>query len=84
MFCPPQVQEVQEELRSTADQEVRLQQISRWTADQNRWVHTARTPSSRAELQRSRAACQVRGHVITHCVGIKGEHVSVCVFRLCS
>eukprot|EP00066_Takifugu_rubripes_P029034 XP_011618300.1 PREDICTED: nesprin-1-like [Takifugu rubripes] len=52
------VQEAQQELRSGAEQEVRLQRISRWAADQNRWVLAARTPSSRAELRRSRAACQ--------------------------
>lgn len=82
MVCPPQVQEVQQELRSRAEQEVRLQRISCWISQQNRWVHTA--PNSRAELQRSRAACQVRGQV----VGVTGVHahlcVCVCVFRLCS
>lgn len=83
MICPPQVQEVQQELRSRAEQEVRLQRISCWISQQNRRVHAA--PSSRAELQRSRAACQVRGQRS----GGRGHRrtrssVCVCVFRLCS
>ena len=71
---------MQEELRSRAEQEVRLQQIGRWIADQNRWIRAARTPSSRAELRRSRAACQVRGHPTGRGVRGRRAHLCVCVW----
>lgn len=46
-------------MRSRAEQEARLQQINSWIADQNRWMDSARTPSSLTELQRSVDAAQV-------------------------
>uniref|UniRef100_A0AAQ4PDR2 Uncharacterized protein n=1 Tax=Gasterosteus aculeatus aculeatus TaxID=481459 RepID=A0AAQ4PDR2_GASAC len=54
-----QLDEVQQEMRSRAEQEARLQQINSWIADQNRWMDSARTPSSLTELQRSVDAAQV-------------------------
>uniref|UniRef100_A0AAQ4PDU7 Uncharacterized protein n=1 Tax=Gasterosteus aculeatus aculeatus TaxID=481459 RepID=A0AAQ4PDU7_GASAC len=53
-----QLDEVQQEMRSRAEQEARLQQINSWIADQNRWMDSARTPSSLTELQRSVDAAQ--------------------------
>lgn len=64
----PQVQEAEQELRSRVEQEARLQQISRWISDQSRWIDSAQTPSSRAELQQSLAVCQVRGHICVTCI----------------
>ena len=66
LFCVGvQIQEVEEELRSRTEQEARLQQISSWITDQNLWMDSAQTPSSRTELQRSVNTCQVRGHIWT-------------------
>ncbi|XP_027134505.1 nesprin-2 isoform X2 [Larimichthys crocea] len=53
-----QVQEVEQELRSRAEREARLQQINSWIADQNLWMDSAQTPSCQTELQRSVNACQ--------------------------
>ncbi|XP_068574256.1 nesprin-2-like isoform X2 [Cebidichthys violaceus] len=53
-----QLQEVEQELRSRAEREARLQQINSWIADQNLWMDWAQTPSSRTELQRSIDTCQ--------------------------
>lgn len=60
-----QIQEVEEELRSRTEREARLQQISSWITDQNLWMDSAQTPSSRTELQRSIDTCEVRGRIRT-------------------
>lgn len=54
---------MEQEQRNRGEQEARLQQISRWITDQSRWMDSAQAPSSRAELQRSIDACQVRRHI---------------------
>ena len=61
MVFDPQVQQLEEEQRSREEQEARAQKLGRWIRDQSRWMESARTPSSRAELRRSLAVCQVRG-----------------------
>nr|XP_029131758.1 nesprin-2 [Labrus bergylta] len=53
-----QIAEVEQELRSRVEREARLQQINSWIADQNLWIQSAQTPSSRTELQRSINTCQ--------------------------
>lgn len=53
-----QIQQVEEELRSRTEREARLQQISSWITDQNLWMDSAQTPSSRTELQRSIDTCE--------------------------
>ncbi|XP_042356665.1 nesprin-2-like [Plectropomus leopardus] len=53
-----EIQEVEQKLRSRAEQEARLQQIRSWITDQNRWMDSAQTPSSQTELQRSINTCQ--------------------------
>lgn len=58
-------------MRSRGEREARLQQISRWITDRSRWIDSARTPSSRAELQRSIDVCQVRGHICVRPPGPK-------------
>lgn len=66
LFCGGvQIQQVEEELRSRTEREARLQQISSWITDQNLWMDSAQTPSSRTELQRSIDTCEVRGHIRT-------------------
>lgn len=83
---------MERELRSRGEQEARLQQISRWISDQSRWMDSAQTPSSRAELRQSLDVCQVRGHVYfsrEHVLFpmplLRDDVVSVCVrfIRVC-
>lgn len=58
--CAAQVQELEPKLRRRTEQEARLQQTSDWITDRSRWMHSAVTPSSRAELRGNIAALQVR------------------------
>ncbi|XP_047197742.1 nesprin-2-like isoform X2 [Hippoglossus stenolepis] len=53
-----QIQELEQDLRSRAEREARLQQINIWITEQNLWMDSAQTPSSRTELQRSVTRCQ--------------------------
>lgn len=55
-----QVKELEQRLRSRTEREARLQQTSEWIRDRSRWMDSAVTPSSRAELRRNITACQVR------------------------
>lgn len=58
--CAAQVKELEQRLRSRTEREARLQQTSEWIRDRSRWMDSAVTPSSRAELRRNITACQVR------------------------
>eukprot|EP00064_Thunnus_orientalis_P020450 superscaffoldBa00005630_g20585 len=53
-----EIQEAEQELRSRAEREARLQRINSWMTDQNLWMESAQTPSSLTELQRSISTCQ--------------------------
>ncbi|XP_041668046.1 nesprin-2-like isoform X2 [Cheilinus undulatus] len=53
-----EITEVEQELRSRVERDARLQQINSWITDQNIWMESAQTPSSRMELQRSINTCQ--------------------------
>ncbi|XP_028420864.1 nesprin-2 isoform X2 [Perca flavescens] len=53
-----QMQEVEQELRSRAEQEVQLQQIHSWITHHNLWMDSAQTPSSQTELRSSINTCQ--------------------------
>lgn len=53
-----QVQTVEQKLRSRAEQEAQLQQISSWISEQNLWMDSAQRPSSLTELQRSISTCR--------------------------
>ncbi|XP_032382889.1 nesprin-2 isoform X2 [Etheostoma spectabile] len=48
-----QMQEVEQELRSRAEREARLQQIHSWITHHNLWMDSAQTPSSQTELRSS-------------------------------
>lgn len=65
---------MEQELQSRGEQEARLQQISCWISDQSRWMDSAQTPSSRAELRQSLHVCQVRVHVCVTCIDISATN----------
>ncbi|XP_029982223.1 LOW QUALITY PROTEIN: nesprin-2-like [Sphaeramia orbicularis] len=53
-----QIQQVEAELRSRAEQEARLQRINIWISEQNLWMDLAQTPRSRTELEKNLNRCQ--------------------------
>lgn len=53
---------MERDLQNRAELTARLTQINSWLTEQNLWIDSAQTPSSRTELQRSIGTCQVRGH----------------------
>ncbi|KAM4723418.1 nesprin-2 [Anableps anableps] len=76
------IHEVEQDLRDRLEWDTRLKQINIWIINQNLWIHSAQTPSSQTELQRSISWCEnLEEKIQQMCTALQELRKKICAHK---